>query len=65
MAREWSKFAKEVAADSPENAAERVLSDLGSKHRLARRSIQVKDVTPLTLDQVTDAVVRFRIEGAA
>jgi len=65
MTREWTKFAKEVAADSPENAIERVLSDLGSKHRLPRRLIKVKDVTDLPADRVTDPVVRFRIEGPA
>jgi large subunit ribosomal protein LX len=65
MARDWTKFAKEVAADSPESAIERVLSDLGSKHRLPRMRIKVKEVTDLPIDQVTDPVVRFRIEGAA
>jgi large subunit ribosomal protein LX len=63
MTRDWTKFAKEVAADSPENAVERVLSDFGSKHGLPRRSIRVKDVTDLPTEKVTDAVVRFRIEG--
>ena len=65
MARDWTKFAKEVAADSPEGAIEHVMSDFGSKHRLPRRLIKVKDVTDLPTDQVTDPVVRFRIEGAA
>jgi len=65
MTRDWTKFAKEVAADSPENAVERLLSDFGSKHRLPRGRIKVKDVTDLPTDQVTDPVVRFRIEGAA
>lgn len=63
MSRDWTKFAKEVAADSPEAAAERVLSDFGSKHRLPRRLIKIKEVTPLSGEQVTDAVVRFRLEG--
>jgi len=65
MARDWTKFAKEVAADSPESAIERVMSDFGSKHRLPRRLIKVKDVTDLPTDKVTDPVVRFRIEGPA
>ena len=65
MTREWTKFTKEVAADSPENAIERVVSDFGSKHRLPRRLILVKDVTPLAPEQVTDAVVRFRLGGAS
>ena len=63
MARNWTKFAKEVAADSPEAAVERVVSDLGSKHRVRRNRVKVKDVTPLPLDQVQDPVVRFRLGG--
>jgi large subunit ribosomal protein LX len=61
MARDWTKFAKEVAADTPEAAVEHVLSDFGSKHRVKRPYVKVKDVTPVPLEQVQDPVVRFRI----
>lgn len=63
MSRDWTRFAKEVAADSPEGAVERVVSDLGSKHSLPRRRIRIKEVTPLAPDKVSDPVVRFRLEG--
>lgn len=63
MARDWTRFAKEVAADTPEAAIERVLSDLGSKHGVKRYLVQVKDVIPIPLEQVQDPVVRFRMGG--
>ena len=63
MAQDWTKFAKEVAAETPEAAVERVVSDLGSKHRVKRYLVKVKDVTSIPLDQVQDPVVRFRLGG--
>ncbi len=63
MGRGWTKFAKEVAAEDPEAAAERVRSDLGSKHRVRRNYVRIKEVTPLPLDQVEDSVVRYRAGG--
>jgi len=63
MARDWTKFAKEVAADSPDAAVERVVSDLGSKHRVRRDLVKIRDVTPIPLEQVQDPVVRFRVGG--
>lgn len=63
MARAWTTFSLEVAADTPESAVERVLSDLGSKHRVKRHSVKVKDVAPVPLEQVQDPVVRYRLGG--
>ncbi|HEV8594785.1 MAG TPA: 50S ribosomal protein L18Ae [Thermoplasmata archaeon] len=63
MARDWTKFAKEVAAETPEAAVERVMSDFGSKHRVKRSYIQIKEVTPVPLEQVRDPVVRFQAGG--
>ncbi len=63
MARDWTKFAKEVAADDEKAAVEHVLSDFGSKHRVRRSYIRIKDVAAVPLDQVQDPVVRFRVGG--
>jgi len=63
MARDWTKFAKEVAAETPEAAVEHIMSDFGSKHRVRRSYIRIKDVTPVPLEQVRDPVVRFRAGG--
>jgi len=63
MARDWTPFSKEVAADSSEAAVERVFSEFGSKHGVRRSYVKVKDVTPVPLEQVQDPVVRFRLGG--
>ena len=63
MARDWTKFAKEVAADDEASAVEHVMSDFGSKHGVRRMYVKVKDVTPVPLDQVRDPVVRFKVGG--
>jgi len=61
MGRRAQRFSKEVAARDPEHAVELVLSDLGSKHRLRRRRIQVTAVDELPPEQVTDPVTRHRM----
>jgi len=63
MARAWTKFAKEVAADDEKAAVERVLSDLGSKHHVPRPYVRIQEVTAVPLDQVRDPVVKFRTGG--
>lgn len=63
MALTWTTFAKEVAAEDEAGAVERVMSDLGSKHRVKRPNVRVKDVTPIPLDEVQDPVVRFQVGG--
>ncbi len=61
MGRKTQRFSKEVVARDPEHAVELVLSDLGSKHRLRRRRIQVAGVEELAPEQVTDPVTRYRM----
>ncbi len=63
MARSWTKFAKEVAANSEEDAVERVFSEFGSQHGVRRAYIKVKDVAAVPADQVRDPVVRFKTGG--
>jgi len=63
MARDWTTFAKEVAAKDEQAAVERVLSDLGSKHGVRRKYVTVKDVAKIPLDQVRNPVVRFQAGG--
>ena len=61
MGRTTQRFSKEVAARDPDHAVELVLSDLGSKHGLRRRRIQVMGVEELPPEQVTDPVTRHRM----
>ena len=61
MGRKTQRFSKEIAARDSDHAVELVLSDLGSKHRLRRRRIEVTEVVELPPDQVTDPVTRHRM----
>ena len=63
MAGDWTKFAKEVAAEDEKSAVERVMSDLGSKHGVRRMYVKVKDVAAVPLAEVRDPVVRFKAGG--
>ncbi|MBI4416796.1 MAG: 50S ribosomal protein L18a [Euryarchaeota archaeon] len=64
MGPAWQKFAKEVPAEDAEAAVERMVSELGSKHRVRRNYVRIKDVTPIPVDLVQDPVVRFRLGGS-
>ena len=42
MGKRWVKFTKEIDAPSKERALEILYSDIGSKHKIPRRSIVVE-----------------------
>ncbi len=41
---QWEKFSKQVEANNQKNAAEKVLSDIGSRHRVERRLVTIESV---------------------
>ncbi len=51
------RFKKEVRALTPEHAIEKVLSELGSKHRVKRYHIVIENVREISLDEATDRYV--------
>ncbi len=51
---EWRKFTVYVRAVKPEHAVEKVLSDLGSRHKLKRYHIRIEDVRDVPLEEVED-----------
>ncbi|AEM38851.1 50S ribosomal protein LX [Pyrolobus fumarii 1A] len=53
----WWKFRKEVRALTPEHAIEKVLSEMGSKHRVKRYNIVIESVKEISLDEATDRYV--------
>jgi len=61
MAGEWTRFTKEVAADDEAGAREALFSDLGSRHGVTRRAIQIKTVVPVKAEDLTNLVVRYRV----
>jgi len=59
--RKRQPFSIEVAAENEDAVREKVLSTLGSKHRLKRTQIDITEITELSPDQVTNHVVKYDI----
>lgn len=55
-------FGVEVTAADEAAARERVVSTLGSRHRVSRLGITIARVTALAPEQITDPVVRHALE---
>lgn len=61
MSKNWQRFTKEVASLNKEEAKERVYSDLGSKHRVKRRSIKVEEIEEIAEDEITNSRVKYSV----
>ncbi len=59
MGGSFQAFSKEVAAKDEEEAVERVVSILGSKHRTRRKDIKIERVTEIPSEEVVDPVVNY------
>ncbi len=53
-----TKFKKEVRAVKPEDAVEKVLMELGSKHRVKRCHIKILNVVEVRPEELEDPVLR-------
>lgn len=65
MGGSWSPFMMEVAGKDEDDAVERLLSDLGSKHRVKRRNIKVSSIEELKVEEVQDKLVGHLIQRGA
>jgi large subunit ribosomal protein LX len=54
-------FKVQVAAADEKEAVEKVLSDLGSKHRVKRVNVTFTEVRPMEPAEVTDPVVKYQL----
>jgi len=54
-------FTQETIGMDANGAKDRVLATIGSRHRVDRYHVTVKDVVEIRPDQVTDAVVTKRL----
>ncbi len=54
---DWQHFTKEVISKDGDAAVEKIFSLLGSKHRVKRTNINIKDVNEIDKDQVEDAYI--------
>ena len=65
MGRDWQAYSKEVAAVDETSARERLLSILGSQHRVARKYIEIREVTEVPVAELRDHAVKYTLEGKA
>lgn len=64
MKDRWMPFTQEIAAEDQEDARERVMSNIGSRHKVKRRFIELQEVRELKPDEVVSAVVRYLVRGS-
>lgn len=62
MGEDWQYFTKEVIAPNEKKAIELLLSDMGSKHRVKRRSISIKELEEIPSDQIESPVIKYLME---
>ncbi len=56
-------FRKEIRAVKPEEAVEKIYTEIGSKHRAKRFQIKVLKVEEISLEEVTDPAVKKLMSG--
>ena len=56
-------FRKEIRALKPEEAVEKVYTEIGSKHRAKRIQIKVLKVEEISLEEVTDPAIKKLMSG--
>jgi len=59
----WQKYSIEVAALDESGAAEKVMSDLGSRHRLKRTEIKIDELKALSADEIQNPTVQYIVGG--
>jgi ribosomal protein L20A (L18A) len=59
--RRWQKFSKEIAAVDEAKAREMIFCDFGSRHRMKRRSIEIKSVEEVPKDKIIDHAVKHQL----
>ena len=61
--RNMQVFTVEVAAENEDAAKEKVLSNLGSRHKLKRWEITIDEVKELAPGDITDRLVEYEVGG--
>jgi len=62
MGDKWQKFSRETFAKNEKAAVEFLYSDIGGKHRLKRKDIQIDKVKAISPEEVESLVLKQMIE---
>jgi large subunit ribosomal protein LX len=58
-----TSFAKEVMADKPEHAVEKVYAEIGSKHRVKRFHIKISGVEEVSPEEIENPILKKMVAG--
>jgi len=56
-------FAKEVMADKPEHAVEKVYAEIGSKHRVRRHHIKIMNAEEVSPENIENPILKKMVTG--
>jgi len=56
-------FVKEVIADKPEHAAEKVYAEIGSRHRVKRHHMKVVKVEEVSPEEIANPILKKMVSG--
>ena len=56
-------FAKEIVAERPEHAIERVYAEIGSKHRVKRCFMKISAVEEISPEQIENPILKKIVAG--
>jgi large subunit ribosomal protein LX len=63
MGDRWQNFTKEVMGEDEDSVAEQIYSRLGSKHRVPRSRIQIKDIKEIKENEITDQITLYKLKN--
>lgn len=59
--RQRQSFSVEMAAEDEAAVKEKILSTIGSKHKLKRWQIDITSVEEISADRITNHIVKYKI----
>ncbi len=61
--RDWQVFKIQFAAENADEAREKALSTLGSRHKVKRWEIKFDSLEEIPDDQITSLMVNYMVKG--
>ena len=58
-----TSFAKELVADKPEQAVEKVYAEIGSKHRVSRHHIRIVNIEEVSPEDIENPILKKIVTG--